>query len=190
MALRPSEIHKIKYPRIGDSLLADTQTAKVGTTRVPLQWFWKLGIQRKHINHRNKYITFVRCTFTYTCEVCNKLLRISMQLNDLLHTPQEHGNYLRLSPAYALMHSDTYSHGLQIFALKIFTVKHNYMCTLLFTCTYNCFIQRVICTDGPYTCTMYLQITDSFHGMNDVHKEQDRCTTFGWNPMGETSRLL
>ena len=170
--------------------MAYTQTAKVGTTQVPLQWFWKLGSQRKHINHRNKFITFVRCTFTYTCEVCNKSLQISMQRNDLLHTPQVHGTNIRLSPAYALMHSDTHVQPLQIFALKIFTVKQNYLCTLLFTFTHNCFVQWVMRPDRPYTCTIYLQLTESFHGIHDVHKQQDRCSTFGWNPMDEISSCL
>ena len=67
---------------------------------------------------------------------------------------------------------------------------HNYLCTLLFTSTDNCFLQWVMCPDGPYTCTINLQLTDSFHGIHDVHKQQDRCTTFGWNLMGETSKLL
>jgi len=42
-------------------------------------------------------------------------------------------------------------------------------------------------TDRPYTCTTYFQLTESFHGMHDTHKEEDRCTTFGWNPMGDTA---
>ena len=50
-----------------------------------------------------------------------------MQPQALLHPPQVHGKSLQLSLAYALMHSDTHSHPTQIFALKIFTVKHNYL---------------------------------------------------------------
>jgi len=67
---------------------------------------------------------------------------------------------------------------------------HNYLCMLLFTFTDNCFLQWVMCPDESYTCTINLQLTDSFHGMHDVHKQQDRCTTFGWNLMGETSGWL
>jgi len=43
---------------------------------------------------------------------------------------------------------------------------------------------------GPYTCTINLQLTDSFHGIHDAHKEQDRCTAFGQNPMGDSSTCL
>ena len=35
-----------------------------------------------------RFLLFVRCTYTYTCEVCNKALGISLQLKALLHTPQ------------------------------------------------------------------------------------------------------
>ena len=52
----------------------------------------------------------------------------------------------------------------------------------------HCFVQCVICTDGPYICTIGFQLTDSFRGMHDDHQEQDKCTTFGWNAMGENSR--
>jgi hypothetical protein len=94
----------------------------------------------EHINHRNKFITFVRLTFTYTCDVCEKTLRKSKQPSALLHTPQVHCHCLQLSPAYVLTHSDTHVHPLQILALQIFTVKHNYMYMLLFTFTDNCFV--------------------------------------------------
>jgi len=50
-------------------------------------------------------------------------------------------------------HSDTHVHPLQVLALKIFTVKHNYLCTLLFPFKYDCFVQWVMCTDRPYSCT-------------------------------------
>jgi len=44
-----------------------------------------------------------------------------------------------------------------------------------------------MCPDGLYNCTTCFQLTDSFHGMHDVHKEQDKCITFGWNAMVATS---
>jgi len=55
--------------------------------KAPIKKCGKLGTQRKHINHTNKYVPFVRCTYTYTCDVCSKALGVSMQPNDLLHTP-------------------------------------------------------------------------------------------------------
>jgi hypothetical protein len=33
-----------------------------------------------------RFSSFVRCIYTYTCAVCNKALRITLQLNALLHT--------------------------------------------------------------------------------------------------------
>jgi hypothetical protein len=33
-----------------------------------------------------RFFSFVRCTYTYTCDVCKKTLR-TLQLNALLHTP-------------------------------------------------------------------------------------------------------
>ena len=143
--------------------------------------------QSKHINHSNKFATFVWCTYAYTCELCNKAWEYWCNPRPTTHPADALS--LSLSPAFALTHSDTGSHSLQIFALKIFTVKNNYLYMLLFTFTYNCFVQWVRCTDGVYTCNMY-QLTSSVHGMLDVHKEQGRCTTFGWNPMGETSSCL
>jgi len=56
----------------------------------------------------------------------------------------------------------------------------NALCMLLFTSTNNYFFQRVMCSDRPYTYTINIQITDSFHAMHDGHKEQDivsmQCT--------------
>jgi hypothetical protein len=94
----------------------------------------------KHINHRKKFITFVRRTYTYTCDVCTKTLRISKEPNALLHTPQVHCHSLSLSLTlpFALRHSDTHIHSLQIFPLQIFTLQLNYLCTILFTFTDNC----------------------------------------------------
>jgi hypothetical protein len=69
------------------------------------------------------------------------------------------------SPAYVLMHSDKHVHSLQILALNIFTVKHNYLCTLLFTFTDNCFTDWVNGPDGPYTCTTNFQLTVSMECM-------------------------
>ena len=75
----------------------------------------------------------------------------------------------------------------EIFALKIFTVMNNYLYIVLFTSTNKYFVQWFMHSDGPYTCTINLQLTEIFHGMLGAHKEQDRCTTFGWNPIYETS---
>jgi hypothetical protein len=96
-------------------------------------------------------------------------------------------NPIQLSLAFAVRHSDTHDHPLHISALKICTVKHPYLCMLLFNFTDNCFVQWVKRPDGPYNCTIYLQLTESVHGTHDVHKQQDRCTTFGWTPISETS---
>jgi hypothetical protein len=126
-----------------------------------------------------KSITFLRCTYTYTCDVCNKALRISMQPKGLLHTPQVHGHYLQNTHWGILTHTAL----LFRYLLKIFTEKHNHLCTDLFTYIEKCLF------NGSYTCTIYFQLTDSFHGKH-VHKEQKRCTTFGWNTMGETSSCL
>jgi len=67
--------------------MADTQTSKVGPKLEPIKKCGKLGSQRKNTNHSNKFITSVRRTYTYTCDVCKKTLRISKQPNALLHTP-------------------------------------------------------------------------------------------------------
>jgi len=37
MLLRPSEINKIYFPSIGNRILVDTQTAKVGPTLTPIK---------------------------------------------------------------------------------------------------------------------------------------------------------
>jgi hypothetical protein len=86
----------------------------------------------KHINHRKKSVSFVGRTYTYTCDVCKKALRISKEPNALLYTPQVHCHSLSL--ALALRHSDTHIHSFQNF-----TVQHNYLCKILYTFTDNCF---------------------------------------------------
>jgi len=65
--------------------LGGTQTAKVGS-KVALI-IGKFGSQRKHYNRSNIFVTFVQCTYSDTCDVCNKVLRISKRPNALLHTP-------------------------------------------------------------------------------------------------------
>ena len=55
---------------------------------------------------------------------------------------------LSLSPTHVFTHSDTHVHPLQIFALKLFTVRQKYLCMFLFTFEDNCFVQRVICSVG------------------------------------------
>jgi hypothetical protein len=44
----------------------------LGCCTAPSLWSGKLGSKRKHINQTNKSITFLRCTHTYACDVCNK----------------------------------------------------------------------------------------------------------------------
>jgi hypothetical protein len=65
---------------------------------------------------------------------------------------------------------------------------HNHLCILLYTSTNNYFVKHIMCSGGPFTSTLNLQITDSFHGMHDALKA-DWCTC-GWNPTGETSTCL
>jgi hypothetical protein len=74
-----------------------------------------------------EFFSFVRCTYTYTCDVCNKTLR-TLQLNALLHTPWVSG--------LALCHHHTHwcspihpTLTLQTFPLQIFVVS-----TILYTC--------------------------------------------------------
>jgi len=40
------------------------------------------------------------------------------------------------------------------------------------------------------TPCIYLQLTGSSHGIYEINKQQDKCTNFGWNPIGETSICL
>ena len=73
--LRPSEIHTILFPRIGNTTLADTQILKAGPTPAALLKGSKLGSYRKHNNHSYKFVTHVRCTYTHPqlvmCVVCH-----------------------------------------------------------------------------------------------------------------------
>jgi hypothetical protein len=78
MQIRPSEIYTRQFPRIRDGILADTQTSQVQPTPEPIKKYGKLGTQRKHTNYRKMFTIFTRRTYTYTCDVCNKTLRISM----------------------------------------------------------------------------------------------------------------
>ena len=150
--------------------MADTQTAKGWINNSTNKKSGKIGIQRKHINHSNKFLIFVRCIHSYTSEVCNKAWEYLSNPRPITHPVDAWST--SLSPEFALTHSDTGSRPLQIFALNFFTVNNNYLYMLLFTFTYNCFVQWVRFTDGVYTCNMYLQLTSSVHGMLDVHKSR------------------
>jgi hypothetical protein len=55
--LRPSEIHTILFPRIGNANLADIQTLKVESTSAALLTCGKLGSHRNHINDSNNILT-------------------------------------------------------------------------------------------------------------------------------------
>jgi hypothetical protein len=120
--------------------------------------------------------------YTQTSEMSVKSLENINGTQDLFHTNRRWS----FCPEFALIHPDTHSPPLQIFALYITTVKHNYLYTILFTFTDNFFCSMDHVRTWPYNCIIYFQITDRFNGMHDVHKEQDRCNTFGLNPMGET----
>jgi hypothetical protein len=61
MPFRPSEIHTILFPRIGNGTLADIQTVKAGPTPAALL----KGSYRKHNNHSYKFVTYLRHTYTH-----------------------------------------------------------------------------------------------------------------------------
>jgi hypothetical protein len=55
MPLRPTEIHTVKFPRIGNRTLADKKTSKVEPTPAPLLKCSTLCNHRKHNNHSNNF---------------------------------------------------------------------------------------------------------------------------------------
>jgi hypothetical protein len=69
-----------------------------------------------------RFFLFVRCTYTYTCEVCKKALRITLQLKALLHTPQVYALFVS---AYTLMPSDTHNPHFTDISCTDFCCKHN-----------------------------------------------------------------
>jgi hypothetical protein len=94
MPLDLPEIHTLYCPMIGNSNVADTKVN--GWCNIaPLLQCGTLLSHRRHINHSNKFFNFLRSTYAHTCDTCNKSLRISLQLNDLLHTPHVHGHSLQ-----------------------------------------------------------------------------------------------
>ena len=66
MPLRPSEIHAILFPTIGNTTMADIQTLNARPTPAALLKGSKLGSYRKHNNHRYKFVIYVRHTYTHT----------------------------------------------------------------------------------------------------------------------------
>ena len=66
-----------------------------------------------------RFFLFVRCTYTYTCEVCNKALRISLQLKALLHTPWVYALYLSQHTHWCILIHTILT--LQTFPLQIWT---------------------------------------------------------------------
>jgi hypothetical protein len=120
------------------------------------------------------FFSFQRRTYTYTCDVCKKTLRITWQLNALLHTPWVYAPSLcrhdihLCSPVHTTL-------NLQTFPSEIFDVSTFCTCFLL-QGHFNCLGKLIIWL----TCSIYLhcshcgsrmidsQLTASFHEMNYV----------------------
>jgi hypothetical protein len=121
---------------------------------------------------------------THTCDVCSKSLRISLQLNDLLHTPQVHG------------HSSQHTHRFILInialILQTFTIKQKFCtCFLLhqrllfhFYRQMDCYVDHIIRWASVLTlcccgfCFMDFFTLHSFHQKDYICKVQDRCTLF------------
>jgi len=105
---RSSEIHTLLFPITANGNMTATHVLQVGPTLVAYLKGGKLDSHRKHINDSNIFFTFIRCTYSRICDVCHKSFRISLQLNDLLHTPQVHGHFshnMRWYPCIILIHT-------------------------------------------------------------------------------------
>jgi hypothetical protein len=141
-----------------------------------------------------KFFSFGRCIYTYTCDVCKRSLRITLQLNALLHTPWVYA----LSLCHHHIHWYSPIHTtltLQTFPLRIFTVN-----TIFCTCFW--FQGHFTCLGKLFTwliCSLYLhyfhrgsrmidsQLTAISHGMDYVCKSQDWWKSFGSHWMDKSS---
>ena len=68
------------------------------------------------------FFLFVRCTYTNTCDVYSKALRIPWQLKALLHTPQEYGHFQQ-DMLWSILVNTVLT--LQTSTSCIFSAKHN-----------------------------------------------------------------
>jgi hypothetical protein len=133
-----------------------------------------------------------------TCAVCNKALRISLQLNDLLHTPEVHGHPLEPKHWCTIIHKAL---NLQTFASNSFAVMHNHLCMLFPSRTTFSLLQTngLLSGSGEQVCQYtYTSAAVDFALWNftlqTVSMEwvmSAKCRVclllFGWHPMGETS---
>jgi len=105
-------------------------------------------ISRKHVNHSNKFFTSVRCIHTHTCDVCKKSWKISVQLNDPLHTPQVCGH----PPQHVYWCVLINTAGiLRTIALQTFTLMHSTSNMLFASRTTFSLLQHIILSVDQYT---------------------------------------
>ena len=134
----------------------------------------------------------------HTCGVCSKSLRISLQLNDLLHTPQVHGHPSYHMYWFILIYTPLI---LQTFALQTLAIMHNNLYMFFASRTTFSLLQAngLLCGShkqmGQYLYTVLLWIL--FHGFSHYTVSIEKITSakcgidvllFRWFPMCETSR--
>ena len=114
----------------------------------------------------------VLCRYTYTCDVCNKTLRISLKLKVSLHTPQKYGHFSQDMLWWIPINTTL---TLQTHASRIFNIKQWFLCISLkdyfFTFTNRPFGKRymgaaesvyLLCNCCGYCFTVY-HLAHSIH---------------------------
>jgi len=127
---------------------------------------------------------------THTCDVCKKSLRISLQLNDHLHTPQVCGHPPQHVYWCVLINTALI---LQTIALQTFTLMHSNSNTLSASRTTFSLCNKLFFLWINIIALVLLQIlfmdfhlTDNFHACCYARKVQDNCTSLwlasnGWD---------
>lgn len=130
---------------------------------------------------------------THTCDVCKKSLRISLQLNDHLHTPQVCGHPPQHVYCCVLINTAI---TLQTTAVQTFTLTHSNSNMLFASRTTFSLLQTngLLCEShnqmGQYSYTVMLWIL--LHGFSHYTLSTERITSakcrigaqfLGWYPM-------